>query len=462
MSLFKRHVLYAPLFRKRHSREVRICRWMNFGPVPSRILVVLLAGLLVINIVFCLVRIQFAGHPTAVIRHLGSRAGSLAVANIIPLLLLSRRHSLPIKLLGIPHSDVNLLHRWFGRLLVLETLAHTTACSVGLVRTKGWTGFKADLGSAYLVYGSGGLASLLLILIQLSKPIRSAFYEIFKFLHMKHLELIGSWQTGYLLIAAVLWGLKRSWRFVRLVRGNIGKVSNMAVVEALPGDTYRVTISIARQWNSRLGQHIYIYLPALAFWQSHPFSVAWSEDLYDDRGRRWPSQKRKSSISLIIRARAGFTRRLRQEALASPRGKLRVACIIEGPYGRVYNLRRITRHLTYIRDLMAGHSRGMVAIKSIGLVWIIQSPRHLNGVILKIQIFVSRWLPGEIYDPPLAVEMLPGRPGVDSLLRTLLRDGEGDMAVSVCGPGSLSDDVRQAVRCCQCEYSIDFFEERFS
>lgn len=49
-------------------------------------------------------------------------------------------------------------------------------------------------------------------------------------------------------------------------------------VTALPGGggACRVDIELARPWKYTPGSHAYVYLPWVSLWQSHPFSVAWS------------------------------------------------------------------------------------------------------------------------------------------------------------------------------------------
>lgn len=57
--------------------------------------------------------------------------------------------------------------------------------------------------------------------------------------------------------------------------------------------------------------------------------------------------------------------------------------------------------------------------------------------------------------------MFPGKPDVDALLGMEARAQVGAMAVCVCGPGGLGDDVRAAVRRRQGGRNVDFVEEGF-
>ncbi len=57
--------------------------------------------------------------------------------------------------------------------------------------------------------------------------------------------------------------------------------------------------------------------------------------------------------------------------------------------------------------------------------------------------------------------MFPGRPNVEALVEAEARGRVGAMAVSVCGPGQLADDVRGAVRRGMGGRNVDFLEEGF-
>jgi hypothetical protein len=131
-----------------------------------------------------------------------------------------------------------------------------------------------------------------------------------------------------------------------------------------------------------------------------------------------------------------------------------------------------------VRDLVAGYANGTVAARKIVLVWIIQSPEHLEWIrpwmtsilamdkrrdVLRIMLFVSRpRSTKEIHSPSATVQMFPGRPNIVTLLDLEIENQVGAMGVSVCGGGALSDDVRKAVRNRQHASNIDFVEEAFS
>ena len=54
---------------------------------------------------------------------------------MIPLFLLAGRNNPVIKLTGISFDTMNLIHRWFGRIVVLEAITHTVCWMALKVQT---------------------------------------------------------------------------------------------------------------------------------------------------------------------------------------------------------------------------------------------------------------------------------------------------------------------------------------
>ena len=345
------------------------------------------------------------------------------------------------------------------------------------------------------------------ISIQASSPLRHAFYETFKVLHiaLAALSIVGLWyhlvpqdlpgaQHVYVVIAA--WLADRGARLLRVWWFNFGGSSARTLVEAMPGNACRVTMTLSRPWSARPGQHAYLYMPRISLWQSHPFTVAWNSYTEDLSSKKLASTRqdieamKKGQVSFVIRARTGFTHSLYRKAMAAPGGRLEVAGFVEGPYGGVHSLDSygsvmlfaggvgITHQVAFIKHLVAGYSQGTVATRKIMLVWTVQSPEHLEWIrpwmtevlgmerrreALRIMLFVSQpRSTKEIHSPSSTVQMFPGRPNIETLLAMEQEQQVGAMAVTVCGPGSLSDEVRRAVRSRQSKSQLDFIEEAFS
>ena len=138
ISFFKKHILYAPLFRKRHNREFQLSTAVNVGTLPTRLQFLFLTGYFLTNLVFCVVGIPYNASFATITGQIGNRTGTLAVVNMIPLFIMAGRNNPLIPLLGITFDTYNLLHRWFGRIVILESLAHTIALLAQKADSKGW------------------------------------------------------------------------------------------------------------------------------------------------------------------------------------------------------------------------------------------------------------------------------------------------------------------------------------
>ncbi|ORY06143.1 ferric reductase [Clohesyomyces aquaticus] len=511
-SRFKKHFLNAPLFRTRHHREFKLSTAINIGTLPSRLQTLLLIGYFGTNVGFCVWSIDWSGQYTAVAREFRNRTGIMAAINMIPLFLLAGRNNPFIELCGISFDTMNLIHRWFGRIVVLEAIAHTSAYFATKVMTKGWPALQAAIvGSKFYQTGFVGTVALVFILFQSPSAIRHAWYETFLHLHIAAAATAvgGVWMhldkrpQQYLMYGVVgLWSFERLARFVRLAIRNFGSGGTKADVEVLPGDALRVTVRMARPWRFRPGQHAYLFMPTIGLWTNHPFSLAWSEEeedlnitsmTADEKGlpmnRQDILEMHKTSMSFIVRRRTGFTEKLYKKADLSAAGKFTTTAFVEGPYGgedlTSYGTVMlwaagigITHQVPHVRDLVAKFANGTTSTRRLTLVWIIQSPEHLEWIrswmtqilsmprrreILKILLFVTRpRSTKEIHSPSSSVQMFPGKPNVQALVDQEMQEGVGAGCVSVCGTGSLSDDVRRAVRNRQSEWNVDFREESFS
>lgn len=506
---FKRHWLIAPLFRTRHMREFRLSAALNVGTLPSRIQTFWLAGYFALNVATVVVAIDWTQDRPMWLSQLSNRMGVISTVNMIPLFILAGRNNPFIRLLDISFDNYNLLHRWIGRVVVIEAFLHGAFWVAATVIWKGWDGVSKELNVMYdmPITGTVGVGAFFLILLQSVSVVRHAFYETFLHVHILlalvatiaiWMHLTGDPHQNLVLGAIICWGFERLYRFFTILRVNIGQGVTHAEVEALPGEAMKVTLRVVRPWRFRPGQHVYLYMPSVGLWTSHPFTIAWSQETtsYPDekglpsRNQNILSRSSKSThMSLIIRRRTGFTDRLWQKAERSPSGKFIAKAFVEGPYGsknfKSYGTVMlwaagvgITQQVPHVRDLVRAYANGTCATRRVTLVWIIQSPEHLEWIrpwmteilgmekrreILRIQLFVTKPRSmKEIHSPSASVQMFPGRPNPAALVEREQQLQVGAMAVSCCGTGSLSDELRRAVRD-RCEITeIDFEDEVFS
>ena len=124
-AFFKEHLLYAPMFTKRHNREFRLSAALQMGILPTRFQSIFLTAVLAMNLAFGLVAIDWTQDYVVTLGIVRNRAGTLAVVNLIPLVVMAARNNPFIAILNLSFDNFNLMHRWFGRIVVAEGIIHT-------------------------------------------------------------------------------------------------------------------------------------------------------------------------------------------------------------------------------------------------------------------------------------------------------------------------------------------------
>jgi len=364
--------------------------------------------------------------------------------------------------------------------------------------------------------GTAAIAAFAVIAFQASSPIRHAFYEMFLHLHIAlavltvvflWMHLDGKNQQSYLLAAIVTWAFVRFRRLFSFMRSSVGRQGTEALVEVLPGDAVRVSVSLARKVSVRPGSHMYLYIPSVGLWTSHPYSVVWSDtelphrrnsfDSHDIEKHPLPSidpdPDGRQTLSAVIRRRTGFTDALYRKALklgAVDGNKMALNAFVETGYGLSQPVLfscgtvllfaggvGITHQIPYVRALVQGYANATAAACRVVLVWVTQSPEHLEWIrpwmtqilamekrreVLMVKVFITRPPNAkEVHSPSETVQMFPGRPDVWALIRSEAEAGVGCLGVSVCGPGELSDEVRRCVRRLGVRRNVEFVEESF-
>lgn len=427
----KKNVLYAPLGSKRHNREIQLSSAVNMGTIPSRFQAALVILYVASQIAYCSYLDYSINTKAALFAELRGRSGSLAVLNMVPLFVLAGRNNPLIPLLHISFDTYNLLHRWLGRVVVLESITHTVAWAINACDEQDFAHMLERIRNVpFFTWGLVGTVSMIFLSLHSPSPIRHAFYETFLHLHQLvafaaflgvyfHLHMDHLPQRTWITAVAVIWFLERSARFLRLVYLNVSLKNGRtkAMVEALPGEACRVTFHLPRPIHVTPGSHVYAYLPSISLWMSHPFSIAWVEPtprvttisspklpqpLSPSMLEKQPvldldpylaPNPKSTDITLVISARQGMTRKLYNRALASPNQTLHTTGYLEGPYAShpsnptTYGTTilfsagaGITHHMLTVRHLLLLASEERTATRKIYLIWSVRSTEHLCWV----------------------------------------------------------------------------------
>lgn len=103
-----------------------------------------------------------------------------------------------------------------------------------------------------------------------------------------------------------------------------------------------MNVALARTWKFKSGQYMYLYIPSLGLWTSHPFSVAWTAteetsvaDKADsnDSFNMLLNEKARTTVSFLIKRRDGFTCKLLRKAIDSEACRFTATAFAEGPFG---------------------------------------------------------------------------------------------------------------------------------
>ena len=120
----KKHLIYAPLICGRHKRELRLSLVRNTCTIPTRLQFCIIVAMVAMNGVFCVVQVDWTAPAEDLFPIIKNRSGTLATVNLVPLILLAGRYNPLSKLLGLNFDAFNLIHRWLGRIVILESVVH--------------------------------------------------------------------------------------------------------------------------------------------------------------------------------------------------------------------------------------------------------------------------------------------------------------------------------------------------
>lgn len=522
-SRLKKHLFTAPLFHKRHNREIQLSSAVSAGTIPSRLHTIFLSFYFLTNVVYCCM-LDYQQPVAALRAEIRGRTGHMVVINMMPLFLFATRNNPFIQILGISFDTFNLIHRWLGRIVVIEALAHVFIWGINKHAALGLSGIREALQTDNFVqYGFISSIALTLILFQSPSAIRHAFYETFLHLHqflaatmfvgvLLHVESQALPQKPYMFVIIGIWGLERATRIIRLVYYNVSRHGVTKVhIEALEGGACRATFEICRSWTTTPGCHIFAYIPSVALHMSHPFSIAWHESYTHSQLSRCPTlmnmsektqveivtpvtinspeedfqplpQRKGAAISCIMSTRTGMTASLYNRAKASP-GGLTLTAFVEGPYGGVQSLKSygtvllfaggvgITHQLSHLQNLLATR---VCSTRKITLVWSVRTLAQLSWarmwleelastphprIKLEFQFYVSKWDKERGNEMMCGRKIGRGRADVRGIVEREVSERVGAMTVGVCGPGAFADDVRAATRECMDGTNVDFWEE---
>ena len=271
----------------------------------------------------------------------------MSVTQVPLVFLLAGKVNIAGFFLGSSYVNVNWLHRWVSRTLLVTVTVHGGFFIREWVRADF---FRMELEMMPMVkYGLGLWGVLVWTALSSLVPIRRLGYEFFVLQHIvsagiflwllhAHVPAYASYNI-WVAVAFVLLG--RVSRFFVLLYQNFSvrsmilgiphplagkRVGHSAEMQALAGDITLMTIrGVGFSWKA--GQHVLLWYPTLGPLESHPFTISNISEEERETG--------SSRVELIIRARSGLTRRLYQRVVSSGATSPTATVFLTGPFGNL-------------------------------------------------------------------------------------------------------------------------------
>lgn len=397
------------------QRVIALMRWVVYRPIPTvrvgtvefvfpslAVTIIVLAALIFV-VLYCFVpqpyyywSISLGSPPLAI------RAGMLAVAMVPWIVALSTKANFITMLTGLSSERLNGLHRWGAYICLFLSLVHMVPFYITPIWEDGaFINYRNWVPQGIYVYGNG-LAALIplgILCIHSLPFIRHRMYELFIVIHIPvswvfvamlfwHTKnYLGSW--AYLWTTIVIWILTYLIRLFYLNWTNPFRMSSFMIgeesaVTLLPQNAVKVTVPTQMRW--RPGQYVYLRMPGIAFFESHPFTIAslCSDDFPSAYGEKY------RDMTLVFRPFKGFTRKMFREALNHGPYKTYTA-LLEGPYGGMQREMSafddviffaggsgITAIASQLLDLIKKIRDGKAVTRSVKVIWALRNPETME------------------------------------------------------------------------------------
>jgi hypothetical protein len=415
----------------------------------------------------------------------GNRAGVMAMGNVVALFLFAGRNNVLLHITDWSHATYLLLHRWLGYWAVFHTVVHSFMLLANYVIQGS---YEAELARLYWIWGIVGTVAVCALVPSSLLWVRQRFYEFFLASHVVlsllfiigyyyHIWYVYTYNWGYeiwIFVAGGIWGIERVVRLVRMARHGV----NTAVISVVDDEYLRIEI----EGKTLEGGVAYLCFPGLSwrFWETHPFSVAHSgpaggsglpasvvsstekasatfatgemdpDRISDASASPTPATVATSntgeSTIFFARVRDGITKQLAALVRDNSSTPARLRVVIEGPY----------HHSGSVSSQLAKCADVVCIAGGVGITACLPYLRQNKAASTTKLFWSSRSSDLQrALGPALAalpsgteIETVVGRRlDLDSILASALLGAkdQGVVAVIVCGPPAVADEVRQKI-----------------
>ncbi|PGH27483.1 hypothetical protein AJ80_00723 [Polytolypa hystricis UAMH7299] len=475
-------LVYPATWGKRHRVPV------TGGMVPTRGQSLYIFLISVLNIVLLLApyvinqpQASFESTGMQKLSIIGNRAGVMAMGNVVALFLFAARNNVLLYMADWSYSTYILLHRWLGYWAVIHTVIHSFMLLANYV-IKGT--YQDEFARLYWIWGIVGTVAAVAFIPFSLLWVRQKFYEFFLASHVAlallfilgyyyHIWYVYGYSWGYeiwIFVAGGIWGADRVIRLGRMVFQG-GRTAVITAIQDVDGEYLRIDVD---------GKYLkdgvaYLCFPSLGwrFWETHPFSVVCPSESGNDSDERASTptsdgntetpekltgtskvatavsastnNSKQAAATFFTRTRTGVTKQLAARVSGAAGSSTRLRVLIDGPYD--HSGRTSTQ---------LGKCSGILCIAGgVGITPCLQYLRQSGAKSSKLYWSIRKSGLATALAPTL--DALPGnvqiettvgqRLDLDSILEREMLGAidDGPLAIVVCGPPGMADDVRQKV-----------------
>lgn len=257
-------------------------------------------------------------------RKIADRTGFMSMYMMPLLVLFAGRNNFMQWLTGWSYSRFMIFHRWISRSVTLLVLLH----AVGMTYNgKGIGKYDKRNKEEYVRWGYVGFVAMCVMCFHSLLWFRRHLYEIFLLSHiiLAVFFIVGGWihtaddkVEQFYITCTAIWVFDRVVRLCRLASFGVRE----ATLQLRANETIKVTLPRPAYWKPFPGCYAFIhFLRPTHFWQAHPFTIV-------------DSAVDSDTITFYLKVKGGVTHGLYRYLSKQPNQTAKVRALVEGPYGQ--------------------------------------------------------------------------------------------------------------------------------
>ncbi|KAL7273461.1 peroxisomal targeting signal 2 receptor [Rhizina undulata] len=349
---------------------------------------------------------------------LARRTGWMSAVNCGLMLVFAMKNTPLAKITGYSYEKLNVFHRWVSLTAFALAVIHTVSVTL--------TTYRVVPPQTYILLSAEnilGMVSMAVWAVMMFSfyVLRKRFYEYFYFLHITlfpamfvTLMLHNRYAVAPVIAALGVYAIDRAIRQGRWFLHNRNAKKFKAKIEETSDGMVKIKVPRpAANFHWRPGNHVFLRIPEISRFQSHPFTIASVDDGEAEKAQKW--------LEFLVKPQRGFTKKLhelvadqdqdesefnfqddtgeKKELEVETRKKIELVVHIDGPYGSVPDFNTFDRvvlfatgsGITFIMPIALDLKR-KGKVKRVDFIWAVQQKSSLESMrdeLLEIGSFID-------------------------------------------------------------------------